>query len=85
MLYLSFHSVKGYSQDTLPWFIATHGKDGPVCDLFSVDGIHDYEGTQVDIINSIRLTKTGGIIVVDDTSDRYNIRTFQSFIVLYFG
>ena len=68
--FIRFHSVKGYSQDTLPWFIATQSKDGPVCDLFSVDGIHDHDGTQIDIINAIRLTKTGGVVIIDDTSDR---------------
>ena len=60
----------------LPWFVtSSHGEGGGpvVCDLFSVDGLYDYDGILVDIINAIWLIKLGGMIIVEDTSDRLTL------------
>ena len=65
-----YHSIKGYSQATLPWFRAAHGAKAPPCNIFSVDGRHDYEGVLSDLADAIGLTRVGGSILADDVSTR---------------
>ena len=57
------HVVEGLSQDTVPRFAAKRGR---VCDLFSVDGDHSYEGTARDIANAAAATRGNGMLILDD-------------------
>jgi hypothetical protein len=66
-LLIRFHFVMGSSFETVPWFTAKHG-DQVVCDVFSIDGDHSYEGCITDLVNAFKLMNVGGIIVADDIS-----------------
>ena len=68
---LRYHFIKGYSSSTLPWFYATYGAKAPPCNVFSVDGRHDYDGVLSDLADAIGLTRIGGVILADDVSSRY--------------
>jgi predicted O-methyltransferase YrrM len=61
-----FHLITGSSFDTLPAFLAAGGR----CDLISIDGVHDSR-VLTDMLNGVKLTGPGGIILVDDVSLEY--------------
>ncbi|GAX81192.1 hypothetical protein CEUSTIGMA_g8625.t1 [Chlamydomonas eustigma] len=65
-----FHYIMGSSFDTLPWFKDKHGAQ-VVCDVFSIDGDHSYEGCMTDMVNAFKLMNVGGIIVADDISRKF--------------
>ena len=52
--------VQGDSRETVPdW-------DGPLFDLFFVDGDHTVDGASADLTNALAITRPGGLIVIDD-------------------
>lgn len=52
--------IQGDSRETLPAW------DGPLFDLFFVDGDHSYDGAMSDLVNALAMTRPGGLIVIDD-------------------
>jgi hypothetical protein len=58
-----FTYIKGYSTDTVPKY------DGPVFDLFAIDGGHNGAVPFQDMQNGRRVTKRGGYVVIDDWTD----------------
>ena len=62
-----YFSIKGYSQFNLPWFRKVFGA---TCDIFSIDGGHDYDSVTSDLADAIALTRMGGTILADDVSSR---------------
>lgn len=56
----------GNSRDMVPKWTEDNAKNGPPCDIFSVDGDHTYEGALIDIRNAANATKKGGYIILDD-------------------
>lgn len=57
---------KGDSRSSVPESTAENAKMGVLCDVFSVDGDHTYEGALVDIKNAAKATRKGGFIILDD-------------------
>jgi len=68
--------VKGNSAVTVPDWTQ---KNGRICDLFSVDGDHVYEGVKVDIKNAIKATRPGGTIILDDMNPASDAGTRRAF------
>ena len=52
--------LKGYSTDTVPKY------DGPLFDLFAIDGSHNGDVPYADLLNGKRVTKPGGYVLIDD-------------------
>jgi predicted O-methyltransferase YrrM len=61
--------MKKYSQDVMPDIYKLKGN---IFDFILVDGDHGYEGVKKDIINSTKLIKLNGIILLDDVSKHHN-------------
>jgi len=55
---------KGNSQEVLPKWTAEHQTDK--CHVFSIDGDHSYKGARVDILNAVKATRKGGLLILDD-------------------
>ena len=51
--------IKGDSSKTLLAYAEQHPKS---CDMFSVDGSHEYNAVKTDILNAIKATRPGGSI-----------------------
>jgi len=68
--------VKGNSRLTVPEW---KQQNGQICDLFSVDGDHHYEGAKLDIRNAIKATRPGGIIILDDMNPASPLGTRLAF------
>lgn len=62
-----FSIYKGDSHSTLPKWIAEKGTEN-LCDIFSVDGDHSFQGAKTDIQNAVIATRKGGKIILDDMS-----------------
>ncbi|GJD50304.1 hypothetical protein OPKNFCMD_3043 [Methylobacterium crusticola] len=54
-----------YHSCTSDAFFAQYGK-GPKFDVIYLDGLHTYEQTLRDLLNSIVLLNDGGVIIIDD-------------------
>jgi len=63
-----FHFIKGSSTDGVPWFKKTQQK---VCDIFSVDGMHEYPYCLTDMLNALSVMRVGSVMIADDISDMF--------------
>jgi predicted O-methyltransferase YrrM len=64
--------VPGNSRRKVPEWTKDHLDD--LCDVFSVDGGHRYFEARADIINAVKATKKGGIILLDDMNPKSDTR-----------
>ena len=55
-----FQYLKGYSTDIVPKY------DGPLFDLFAIDGGHNGDVPYRDMLNGRNVTKPGGFLLIDD-------------------
>ena len=58
------HVVKGLSSDTLPWFRTQN----ITCDIFSIDGDHNYDGALRDFVQAVKIMSPGALLIADDVS-----------------
>ena len=56
--------IAGNSRREVPAWTGNNQND--LCDVFSVDGGHRYFEAHADILNAVKATKKGGIILLDD-------------------
>lgn len=68
--------IQGSSFVTVPAFSRDHGR---ICDLFSIDGDHSYEGVSKDIRNAVAATRPNGIIILDDMDYKTHPESRTSF------
>lgn len=59
--------IKGDSSKTLVAYAEQHPQS---CDMFSVDGSHEYSAVKTDILNAIKATRPGGTIILDDMANK---------------
>lgn len=64
--------IAGNSRRMVPDFTSKNQHD--LCDVFSVDGGHRYFETHADILNALKATKKGGILILDDMNPGSNTR-----------
>jgi hypothetical protein len=57
----------GNSRISVPEWTA-NVRNGLLCDIFSIDGDHSYEGALIDIKNAAKATKKGGYFILDDVN-----------------
>jgi hypothetical protein len=57
----------GNSRISVPEWTA-NVRNGLLCDIFSIDGDHSYEGALTDIKNAAKATKKGGYFILDDVN-----------------
>jgi predicted O-methyltransferase YrrM len=54
----------GSSVEMVPLYVQNGG--GGSCDLFVIDGDHSYQGVKNDLLNALRATRKGGVVLLDD-------------------
>jgi predicted O-methyltransferase YrrM len=54
----------GDSIEQVPLYVQNGGAG--TCDLFVIDGDHSFEGVKNDLLNALRATRKGGVILLDD-------------------